>query len=142
MNLGTDESLVKVVLDTNILVSAIAFGGKPQQILSLVLEENLLAVTSPILLAELREVLGKKFPLKEKDFRLTIKSIEEIFRAIQPKKPVEVLLDDDDNRVLEAAVEGDCKYIITGDQDLLDLGSFRGIKIVSADEFLESTRPT
>lgn len=137
MNLDTDESLIKVVLDTNILVSAIAFGGKPEQILSLVLEEDLLAVTSPILLAELREVLSKKFPLKEKDFRLTVKSIEEIFRVIQPKKSVEVLTDDDDNRVLEVAVEGGCKYIVTGDQDLLRLNSFKSIKIVTADEFLE-----
>lgn len=66
MSLDTDENRVKVVLDTNILISAIIFGGKPNQVLLLVLKDKIQAITSPILLAELREVLNKKFPLSEK----------------------------------------------------------------------------
>ena len=137
MSFDTDENLVKVLLDTNILVSAIVFGGKPEQILHLILEEEFLAITSPVLLAELKEVLNKKFPPRETDFKLTIKNIEEIFKTIQPKKTINILNDNDDNRVLEAAIEGNCKYIVTGDKELLSLKSYQGVKIVTAGEFLK-----
>jgi predicted nucleic acid-binding protein len=46
-----------------------------------------------------------------------------------------VVSDDDDNRVLEAAIEGDADYIVSGDADLLDLGSFQGITIITPGEF-------
>lgn len=137
MNLGMEENLVKVLLDTNILISAIAYGGKPAQLLYYVLEEKITAITSPVLLSELKEVLNKKFPLREADFKLTVKNIEEIFKIAHPKMNINILKDDDDNRVLEAAIEGKCNYIATGDKELLDLGSFKEIRIVTADKFLK-----
>lgn len=138
MNLGTEENLTKVVLDTNILISAIIFGGKPGQILYSVIEEKVIAVTSPVLISELKEVFSKKFPLRETDFKLAIKNIEEIFRTIQPKKTINILKDDDDNRILEVALESGCSYIVTGDRDLLDLRTFKNIKIVTPDNFLSN----
>lgn len=136
MNFATDESL-KVVLDTNILISAIAFGGRSEEVLNLVLDEKIIAVSSPVLLAEFQEVYKKKFPLKSADFELTLESIEEIFKIIRPKKSLKIVRDEDDNRVLEAAVEGECQYIITGDKDLLSLQKFKGIKILTPDKFLK-----
>lgn len=137
MSSDTDESPVKVVLDTNILISAIAFGGKPKDVLDLVLEERIIAITSPILLAEFKEIYRKKFPLLEEDFELTIKNIEEIFGIIQPTKTLDLLRDNDDNRVLEAALEGNCNYIVTGDKDLLELKSYKAIQVVTAEQFLK-----
>lgn len=136
MNSVTDENL-KLVLDTNILISAIAFGGKPEEVLNLVLDEKVIAVTSPILLAEFQEVYKKNFPLKFVDFELTLERIEEIFKMVKPKRSLKIVRDEDDNRVLEAAVEGNCDFIITGDKDLLDLGKYKKINIMKADEFLE-----
>lgn len=138
MNSDTGENLVRVILDTNVLVSAILFGGKPEQILRSVIEEKILAVTSPVLLSELKEVLSKKFPLREPAFKLTVNNLEKILRTVQPKRNIEIARDDDDNRVLEAAIEGKCSYIITGDNDLLSLVTFKNIKIVTPDAFLSS----
>lgn len=138
MNLGTEENLIKVVLDTNVLISAILFGGNPAQILYSVIEEKILAITSPILTSELKEVFNKKFSLKETDFKLTFKNIDEIFITVQPKKIVNISRDGDDNRVLEAAFEGGCSYIITGDKDLLDLKIYKNIKIVTPEAFLSA----
>ncbi len=138
MNSVTDENL-KVVLDTNILISAIAFGGKPEEVLNLVLDEKIIAVTSPILLAEFQEVYNKNFPLKFVDFELTLERIEEIFKMVKPKRSLKIVRDEDDNRVLEAAVEGFCKFIITGDKDLLDLENYQNIKIVTAEQFLSES---
>src|SRR5579871_3895462 len=101
------KNLVKVVLDTNILISSIVFGGKPKQILQLVLDQNVIAITSPILLAELREVLSKKFYLiPPMIVTITIQEIEDNFIVVQPKKSLSVLHDEPDNRILEAALEG------------------------------------
>lgn len=136
-NLDTAENLIKVVLDTNVLVSAIAIGGKPKKIVSMVLKEELKGVISPVLLSELQEILNKKFPLKEGDFKLVVANIEELFEKVHPKKTLRVVRDDDDNRVLEAAVEGKCNYIVTGDSDLLDLNEYKEIKIVKPAEFLK-----
>lgn len=140
MSSDTNENPVKVVLDTNVLISAIAFGGKPEEVLNLVLEEKIIGLTSPILLAEFKEVYRKKFQLRAVDFELTVKNIEEMFEILQPKKTLEILNDDDDNRVLEAAIEGECSYIITGDTDLLTLKKYHGIIILTPDEFLRDFR--
>lgn len=137
MSSDTAENPVKVVLDTNILISAIAFGGKPKQVLDLVLEEEIEAIISPILLAEFKEIYRKKFPLKREDFELTIKNIEEMFQTIYPKKTLNILSDEDDNRVLEAALEGNCSYIVTGDKELLNLVTFKNIHILTADQFIK-----
>lgn len=133
---GMGKSPVKVVLDTNILISSLGFGGKPRQVLSLVIDGQIIALTSPVLLAELQEVINKKFPLLRENLELLLKEIEEIFVIIQPKEILKITQDEDDNRVLEAAYEGKCDYIITGDKELLSLGSFKKIKILTANQFL------
>lgn len=136
MNLGMAENPNRVVLDTNILISAIGFGGKPRQILVQALEKKVQAVTSPILFAELYEVVCKKFPKLEPKLLAIEKKIKKNFTMVHPKKSLNISKDEDDNRVLEAAVEGICNYIVTGDRELLDLASFKNIKIITADQFL------
>lgn len=128
---------VKVVLDTNILISAIGFGGKPRKVLSLVLEDKILCFISPILLAELQEVISKKFPKLVPQLLSIEQAMQEKFISVQPKKALRVVLDEDDNRVLEAAIAGGCDYIITGDKELLELGIFKKIRIITSEQFLK-----
>lgn len=127
---------MKIVLDTNILIFAFVFGGKPRQILSLVLEGKIQAITSPVLIAEFFDVVNKRFNLSSEELALTKNQIENKFLTVQPKKTINISRDEDDNRVLEVAVEGRCSYIITGDKDLLDLKTFKNIKILTPDTFL------
>lgn len=126
----------KVTLDTNILISGIGFGGKPREILRLILEDKIEAITSPLLLAEFEDVINKKFPKLAYSLSLISKQVQDKFKIVNPKKSILVSRDEDDNRVLEAAYEGKCSYIITGDRDLLDLKTFKSIKIVTPDTFL------
>ena len=74
------------------------------------------------------------------DFSSLSKQIKKSFKIVRPKETINVLKDTEDNRVLEAAIEGNCDYIITGDKEVLNLGSFRGIKIITAEKFLKSNR--
>lgn len=137
MSIGTAENPVKIVIDTNIIISAIGFGGKPRKILKLILENKIKAITSPILLAELEEVINKKFPKLADNFEFINRKLRQKFRLVRPRNTVNILkADPDDNRVLEAAVQGNCKYIVTGDKKLLELSSFKNIQILTTDEFL------
>ena len=138
MNSGMVKKPLKVVLDTNILVSALIFGGKPEQVYNLVLEKQITAVISIILFSELLETLIKKFNFDPKRIEQLERVVKKHFKTVYPDVTINVIKDDDDNRVLEAAIEGGCNYIITGDRDLLDLKIFKNIKIVIPDVFLSN----
>lgn len=112
------------------------FQGKPGQILELVLEKHIRAITSKIILSELEETLVKKFTFSEEKIKQIEKIITKFFVLVYPGKQFSVLKDFDDNRVLEAAVEGGCDFIVTGDKELLELKTFKRIKILTASEFL------
>ena len=128
---------IKVVLDTNVIVSAIVFGGVPKQVLSLIFKGEFIGVTSTTLMAELSEVMHKKFPFKKLDLEYLEKLMETDFEIVRPRNSLKSARDDDDNRVLEAAVTGECYYIVTGDEDLLILKKYKNIKILTPSEFLE-----
>lgn len=140
MSSDTDENRVRVILDTNILISAIGFGGIPRKVFLLTIEEKIKGVTSQILLVELVEVINKKFPKLIPNLPNIEASINESFLIVQPKQSINIVRDKDDNRVLEAAVEGKCDFIVTGDQDLLDLSKFKNIKIITPTQFLEELK--
>lgn len=127
----------RVVLDTNVLISGIVFGGKPGEILEMVKNKELSGVTTSVLLAELGDILAKKFGYPRSRVLQIERKMRKIFRIVHPIKFISAARDDDDNRVLEGAVEGDCGHVVTGDDDLLSLKSYRGIKIITPAEFLE-----
>ena len=138
MNLGMVKKPLKTVLDTNIIVSALIYGGKPEQTYNLVLEKQIIAVTSTVLLAELTETLIKKFNFDSIRIEQLERIIKKHFKIVHPEETISIVKDEDDNRVIEAAVEGKCNYIITGDRELLDIGLFNNIKIITADQFLNN----
>ncbi len=132
---------LKVVVDTNVLVSALLFGGGPRAIFELALDEQIQGIASPQLLAELSDVLLKKFDFSTVKTRAVERKIKERFKIVQPRVSITVLKDQADNRVLEAAVAGRCDFIITGDKELLALKKFRGIVVVPPKEFISSSFP-
>lgn len=129
------SNLSPVLLDTNIIVSALLFGGKPRTVFHLVLRKEIDAVISRQLIAELLGVLAEKFHFPQKILVLLERKILKRFRIVLPLTRIDLLKNPDD-RVLEAALEGRCAYIVTGDKELLALQSFQGIVIVTAEQFL------
>jgi uncharacterized protein len=128
---------LRVTADSNIYVSAILFGGKPMVLLKLGLSRRIRLFISDDILDETLEVLREKF--KRSPARLVV--FEEFIRActyhVTPTETLDVVPDDpDDNRVLECAVAGRCDYVVSGDGDLLRMGSFREIKIVTVSQFM------
>ena len=128
----------KVVLDTNVLISGILFGGNPRQVLELVIQGKIDAYISPSIFTEFREVLIRpKFGLTpEKCFSIA-KEMEDLFCFVFPQIKVDLIKDDpDDNIILECALAANVKYIITGDPHLLNLESFDKIKIIPPATFI------
>lgn len=138
MGIGMAKKPPRIVLDTNILISALVYGGKPEQIYNLVLDKQIVAIISPILLSESTEILIKKFKFELGRIKQLEKITKNNFAMVNPSKIITLVRDEDDNRVLEAALEGKCSYIITGDRDLLDLKIFKNIKILTPDVFLST----
>ena len=128
----------KVVLDTNVLISGILFGGNPRQILELVIQGKIDAYISPAIFTEFREVLVRpKFGLTQEKCFSIAREIEDIFCFVFPRITVDLIKDDpDDNILLECALAAGVKYIITGDPHLLKLGPFEKIKIISPATFV------
>ena len=128
----------RVVLDTNVLISGVLFGGKPRLIIELVVKGKIKAYLSPVILDEFKDVMARpKFGLGHETIFTITRENEDIFSFVFPKIVIERIKDDpDDNVILECALTGDAEYIVTGDPHLLSLDSFKGIQILRPAAFL------
>lgn len=130
----------RVVLDSNVVVSGLGWSGAPTRILDAASDGLLVLVTSPPLLTELRRVLTyPKLAKVIEGAQHLVDLIEASSIVVQPTRMLAVVGDETDNRVLEAAVRGAADYIVSGDDDLLALGSFQGIPVLPPAEFLAGT---
>lgn len=127
---------MRVLLDTNVLVSAILFGGVPRSLLERGIRGELEVVTSPTLMDELEELLDRKFGFPAEAARQVRAELELLAEVVRPRVVPRVLRDPDDDEVLAAALTGDADVIVTGDTDLLELGSHRGVQILTPRDFL------
>ncbi len=128
---------MRILLDTNVIISSLFFGGKPREIVKSVVMKRHIAVTSHMLLSELSDVLRKKFGYSKQAVTAVDRQMHDQCEIVLPHETIDVVIDVPDNRVLEAAVEGRCEVIITGDNDLLTLKRYRNVRIMTPDEFLK-----
>jgi len=133
--------VVIAVLDTNVLISGTFWLGPPKEVLHRAKVGFFQAVVSPALLAELHDVLTRKdkpFCLSTTEAKRVEMDLLSYAQVVRPKAHVAVCRDSADNRVLECALEAGANFVITGDPDLLEIGHYRGIKIVKVRAFLDS----
>ena len=130
---------MRVVLDTNVLVSALLWDGNEQDVLNLCCSGELRSVTSLMILSELSRVLRDKFKRSEDEVLDYIHEIEMVSELFLPTGTMtRVQSDPDDDIVLETALVGDADVIITGDSHLLALKGFMEVEIQNSREFLKS----
>jgi len=129
---------LRVVLDTNILISAFIFpGGPPEAVYRLALEDRVELVTSRPLLVELGRVLTEKFGWDSSRADEVVAQVARLGQVVRPTETVsEIAADPSDDRVLEAAAEGGAEVIVSGDRHLLRLGAWRAVHIEPAAKFL------
>ncbi len=130
--------MTRVTLDTNVYISAILFGGKAESIRNLSREGKIGVIVSEAILAEIGDVLSRKFHWSNRRIAITIDEIREFSTLVFPREAIAKILEDDaDNRILECAVEGNAQYIVSGDRHLLKLAEYQGIKILAPAAFLD-----
>ncbi len=129
--------MLRVVLDSNVFISAILFGGKPEKIVNLARCGEIELISSLSIINEVLTVLKKKFNWNDWQVSQVGIAIREMSTIITPISIIKTItIDDTDNRVLECAYEGKADYIVSGDRHILSLKQYEGIKILSPAKFL------
>ncbi|MBP8296827.1 MAG: putative toxin-antitoxin system toxin component, PIN family [Burkholderiales bacterium] len=127
----------RVVFDTNILVSALVFpGGSGEAALRRIIDHTDLLVLSRPIVAELLDVLARKFARDAEELAHVAVYVTELAEIVAPTRRLRILDDDPDNRILECAIAGRADAIVTGDKALLALEQHRKIRIVTLREYL------
>ena len=128
---------MKLVLDSNVFISAFFWGGNPRKVMERIINGDDLLFVSDEILREVSSVMARpKFNAGPRHAARFIAAIAEVARRVPYLGKVRGgCRDGDDDKVLECAVLGAADFIITGDNDLLSLESFEGIPIITAAEY-------
>jgi|SRR5437660_10738688 len=131
------QTKLQIVVDTNVWISGLVFGGNPEKVIRLFVDGKVIVVTSEELLSELRNKVTRKFPLFLPHLPLLEASVRER-SIIVPlgTQAITISRDADDDKLVETAITGRASFIVTGDKDLLTLQSYEGIKILGPADFL------
>lgn len=128
---------MRIVIDTNVLISGIIFGGKPSKIIELLFGKKISVFASPEMVDEYKRIYGE---LGERYAKRTHNELNEIINSMNilpSHSHIEACRDPDDNKFIECAVDNKCIYIVSGDKDLLVLEQYEDIGILTVSEFLE-----
>ena len=127
------------IFDNNVLVSAALLAGVPRQAFDKLITDGTVLVSVAMLL-ELADVLNRekfdKYVTRDDRMHFMV-SFLKVAEIIEIKETILVCRDPKDDKLLELAVSGNADFLVTGDQDLLVINSFRGVEIITPLEFLE-----
>ena len=129
---------MRVILDTNVILSAIFFGGVPGHILNAYRDGKITLVLSPEILEEYRETaarLAEKFDVEYDALLEWIAIHSEMEQSLQ--LPAPVCVDPDDDKFIACALASNAKIICSGDRHLLDVNGYQGIEIIKPRAFAE-----
>lgn len=134
---------MRLVLDTNVVASAMLWGGSPKFLLQARREKRVDLYTSTPLLAELTDILVRpKFEKKIAASMLTIDQLvdryAELVQVVRPTSIPRIAPDPDDDVVIGTALAAKADLLVTGDRLLLSVGEYQGVRIVSVAEALQT----
>ena len=134
---------MRVVLDTNVMISGLNFRGNEERVLDLARRGRFDLYLSPFILTEASSVLLRKFGWENRATERALERLREAATLVEPPPgPPVVEGNVGDNRVLECAVEAAADFLVTGDRrHLLPLGEHQGVTIVNAPRFLSGLEP-
>ena len=129
---------MKIVVDTNVVISGVFFGGNPRRIVEAIVNGSINAYATADIVDEYMEIIDSMITRKQGKLSLRILSpLFSSFKVIEGKSQIAVCRDPDDDKFLECAVDAKALYIVSGDNDLLDIEAYDGIQIITAKEFCE-----
>lgn len=131
--------MLRVVLDTNVLVSAVITDGKPRELLRKGIANQFSIVTSHFIMKELVSVLRRpKFKTSEDEIHRIILALIRSSEVVNVKSKFQAVKQDPkDDAIINTAYDGRADIIVTGDKHLLEMKKFRGIKLITVESMLE-----
>ncbi len=131
--------MFKVVFDTNVLISAILFGGYPRKCFELVIEGKIELYISEEIIGEFEGVLKReKFGVAKENLHYIVSSLNSFANFVKPETKLNIVKKDpEDNKFVECAIAAEADFIISGDTHLLELSKIRKIKILNPADFLK-----
>lgn len=128
---------MRVVFDTNIFISALILpGSSAEKAISKVIEGSDELIISHDIIDEVLTVLSNKFNRNREALSRTAVNLAEIGIIVKPREHISIFQDEPDNRILECAAAGKADAIVTGDKEMLKLGKYGGIRIISLKDYL------
>ncbi|MBI2110050.1 putative toxin-antitoxin system toxin component, PIN family [Candidatus Woesearchaeota archaeon] len=129
----------RIVLDTNILISALGWNGKPRELFLKALNKEFELIISKGQIDELKRVLEySKFGFTDEQKLKFLNILLEVAVLVEVPGKLKIIKEDPpDDNILETAVEGGADFIISGDWHILKLKQFNDIKIVKVSEFFK-----
>lgn len=127
---------MKIVIDTNVVISAIFFGGNPRKVVEAVLDEKLTACANQEIIDEYLEIIEEM--IKRKQGNLDNNSFTKFISRLEIKEQVShdiVSRDPEDDKFINCALDTKSLFIVSGDNDLLVLKKYKDIEIITAQEF-------
>ena len=134
---------MNIVIDTNVVISAILFGGTPGRLIDLWKTRRIVPIIGEEIMTEYIRVLAyPKFMLSEEEINYIIQQeILPFFKVVKSVSgPAIIIKDPDDDKFIQCAQAGNAKIIISGDRHLLALKSHHNIKILTPIQFLQKHR--
>lgn len=129
---------MKILIDTNILISGLFFRGLPNQLLNEIDFEKFQICVNKEIITEYKEQIQKK--ILNPKYILNEELFEKFFRDLQNfemKSDLKVCRDKKDDKFINCAIDAKAIYIVSGDNDLLTIKNFAGVEIVTAREFYD-----
>jgi len=129
---------MRIVIDTNVVASAIFFGGRPAELLRMVVQHELSAVATNEIVDEYQATINYLLnKYEDRPLQLSIVPIFSAMEIIPVTSKIEVCRDPDDNKFISCAIDGHCYYVVSGDKDLLSVEQYADIKIITVADFLK-----
>ena len=129
--------MIRVVLDSNVIISALVFGGKPRRLFNLILEGRYVLYISKEIIDEVTAILTLKFNYPQDALFAIESELRSLAIITEPGFKIDHIKNDQgDNRILECAKAGECQYVISGDKHLLSANKFERIEIMTVSDFL------
>ncbi|HEY1659485.1 MAG TPA: putative toxin-antitoxin system toxin component, PIN family [Candidatus Sulfotelmatobacter sp.] len=130
---------MRVVVDTNVIVSALVFGGLPRRVFEMVAAGFCELFYSTEIEQEVRRVLRNKFGWDDERLDRYLPVLWALGEKVTPRRRVSAVRDDpDDNRIIECALAAGAHWVVSGDRHLLGLIEYEGIAIATPREFLKA----
>ena len=131
----------RATADSNIWVSGLNWYGKPHELLNLARDGTIELAISDAILDEFSRILHDKLEWSDDRLNSMRAEVATFTKRVSSTETLDVVkADPDDNRILECAVAAGSDVVVTGDAHLLQLGAYRGIKIMKVADFLSQAR--